>query len=159
MATRRNLAWTSGALLLIVFLAQLASAAEPPADRCALLPASVVSKILKEDFNAPEKSEAPRPFANTASGTDCKYETQSKRHSLVFRVYVDPSPSASAELFARLKTWFGQGSTPVNGIGDEAYIDKGHGLHVRKGKVRFFLTGSATEQQLKDLASEVAGQL
>ena len=62
---------------------------------------------LKEDFNPPEKSEAPRPFANTASGTDCKYETQSKRHSLVFRVYVDPSPSASAELFARLKTSFG----------------------------------------------------
>jgi hypothetical protein len=159
VATMRNMAWTSGALLLILSLTQFIAAAEPPADRCALLPASVVSKNLKENFNAPEKSEAPRPFANTASGSDCKYETQSKKYSLVFRAYVDPSPSASAELFARLKTWFGRGSTPVNGIGDEAYMDKAHGLHVRKGKVRFFLTGSATDQQLKDLASGVAGQL
>jgi hypothetical protein len=51
------------------------------------------------------------------------------------------------------------------GLGDEAYFDPGHGLHVRKGKVRFFLTletsnfTPAKEKQLKDLASQIAGRL
>lgn len=136
-----------------------AVAAEPPADLCALLPAALVSKTLRETFDTPQKSEAPRPFANTATGTDCKYQTQSQKYSLVFIAYVDPSASASADLFARLKSWFGMGSTAVTGVGDEAYMDKSHGLHVRKGKVRYFLSGSATDAQLKDLASYVAGQL
>ena len=74
--------------------------------------------------------------------------------------YVDPSPSASAELFARLKSFFGQGSTSVTGIGDEAYLDAQHGLHVRKGKVRFFISAkAANDKQLRDLATGVAGQL
>jgi hypothetical protein len=38
-------------------------------------------------------------------------------------------------------------------------MDVQHGLHVRKGKVRFFLSGSGNDKQLKDLASGVAGQL
>ena len=51
------------------------------------------------------------------------------------------------------------------GLGDEAYFDPGHGLHVRKGKVRFFLSletsnfTPAKEKQLKDLASQIAGRL
>jgi len=77
----------------------------------------------------------------------------------VFIAYVDPSPSASAELFGRLKDFFGKGSTPVSGIGDECYLDTRHGLHVRKGKVRYFVSGAATDKQLKELASGVAGQL
>jgi hypothetical protein len=47
----------------------------------------------------------------------------------------------------------------VAGIGDEAYIDTGGGIHVRKGKVRYFLSGSANEKQIKDLATAVANQL
>lgn len=147
----------AGSLLVIFCLSKLATAAEPPADLCSLLPAAVASKALGEAFDAPKKSEAPRPFANTATGTDCKY--QSKRNDLLFRAYVDPSPSAATDLFARLKGWFGKGSTNVSGLGDEAYSDANHGLHVRKAKVRFFISGPGTDKQLKDLASAVAAQL
>jgi len=77
----------------------------------------------------------------------------------VFRAYVDPSPAASTELFAKLKMYFGSGSTAVSGVGDEAYLDKMHGLHVRKGKVRYFLDGAGTPKEKSDLAVGIAGQL
>ena len=39
----------------------------------------------------------------------------------------------------------------MNGIGDEAYLDAQHGLHVRKGKVRFFISAkAANDKQLRD---------
>jgi hypothetical protein len=56
-------------------------------------------------------------------------------------------------------------NTPVAGLGDEVYFDRIHALHVRKGKVRFYLNlepmdfTPAIEKELKDLASRVAGQL
>ena len=74
----------------------------------------------------PEKTVAPRPFPNSSSGADCTYQSTNPR--LLFRGYVD-SPSAATDLFARLKSFFSQGSTSVGGLGDDA----GHGLHVRKG--------------------------
>jgi hypothetical protein len=55
--------------------------------------------------------------------------------------------------------------TPVTGLGDEAYFDPQHALHVRKGKVRFYLnldpvdSAATVEKQLKDLASRVVGRL
>jgi hypothetical protein len=137
--------------------APLAAAAEPPSDLCALLPATTLSKTLGSTYGAPKKSVAPKPFMNTNSGTDCTYE--SSHRNVLFRVYVDPSPSASAELFARLKNFFGRGSTDVTGIGDEGYIDRDHAIHIRKGKVRYFIGGDGTEKQIKDLATFVAGQL
>jgi len=80
----------------------------------------------------------------------------------VFRVYVDPSPSAAADLFARLGKFFGP-PTAVSGVGDQAYFDKNHGLHVLKGKVRFYIAmddfTSAIEKQLETVASQVAGRL
>ena len=159
MANLSKIPWTAGTLLLIACATQLATAAEPPTDLCALLPAAVVSKGLGETYGSPQKTVAPRPFANTASGADCSYQSKSARSSLLFRAYVDPSPSAATDLFARLKGFFGKGSTSVTGIGDEAYSDANGGLHVRKGKVRFFLSGSATDKQLRDLAIGVVGQL
>jgi hypothetical protein len=74
-------------------------------------------------------------------------------------MYVDPSPKASADLFARLKDFFGRDSKTVSGVGDGAYLDSGGGLYVRKGKVRFFLAGAGTSKQLNDLAAGIAGQL
>jgi hypothetical protein len=71
-------------------------------------------------------------------------------------VYFDPSPSATTELFAKLKAFYSP-PTPVSGIGDEAYIDPRHGLHVRKGNVRFFLDLGESEKQIKDLASDFKG--
>ncbi len=145
------------ALLVVACSAALARAAEPPSDLCSLLPAATVSKTLGSTYASPKKTVAPRPFPNTNQGTDCNYE--SGGHGLLFRIYVDPSPAASTELFAKLKMYFGAGSTAVSGVGDEAYVDKLKGLHVRKGKVRYFLDGAGTPKQKNDLALSVAAQL
>ena len=162
MTGSRKSSWTALTFLLIAGSLQLARAVEPPADLCSLLPAAVVSKTLGQTYDPPLKTVAPRPFANTASGTDCNYKSSGKNLSVsvLFRAYVDPSPAAATELFARLKGFFGEGSTPVSGLGDEAYVDAQRGLHVRKGKVRFFISASAaSDKQLKDLASGVVAQL
>jgi hypothetical protein len=154
-------------LIATTFLAcavQSAMAAEPPADLCSLLPATEVSKTLGQTFASPQESVAPRPFANTNTGTDCNYLSKGGS-KLWFRVYVDPSPAAATDLFARLRMFYGP-PTPVKGLGDEAYLDSQHALHVRKGKVRFYLNLSpmATftpekEKQLNNLAAAVAGRL
>ncbi len=157
MNSLKQMLWTIVTLFLIVGAAPLASAAELPADLCSLLPTAVVNKTLGDTYNGPDKSVAPRPFPNTATGTDCTYK--SRRHSVVFRIYIDPSAQAATELFAKLKLYFGSGSTAVTGVGDEAYLDANHALHVRKGKARFYLDTAANEQQRKDLASGIAGQL
>jgi hypothetical protein len=47
----------------------------------------------------------------------------------------------------------------VSGVGDEAYLDKEKGLHVRKGKVRYFLDGAGSPKQKNDLAVGIAAQL
>ncbi len=152
-----SISTTAATFLLITCSVQLASAAEPPADLCSLLPAAVLNKTLGSTYGAPKESVAPRPFPNTAQGTDCSYESPHDRFLL--RAYVDPSPAAAADLFARLKSFFGKGSTAVAGVGDEAYLDKDRGFHVRKGKVRFFIGGSASDKQLRDLAIGVVGEL
>src|SRR5260370_33632764 len=141
-----SISTTAATFILVTCSVQLASAAEPPADLCSLLPAAVLSKTLGSNYGAPKESVAPRPFPNTAQGTDCSYESPHDRFLL--RAYVDPSPAAAADLFARLKSFFGKGSTAVAGVGDEAYLDKDRGLHVRKVKVRVFICGARDLQRI-----------
>ena len=154
-------------LIAATFLAALAAptawSAAAPADACSLLPASVVSKEVGRSFAAPEKAVAPRPFANTAQGTDCYYHAH--RGTLMFRIYYDASPAQSKELFARLAAFFGSGP-PVPGVGDETYFDSKHALHERKGNVRFYLELSgveepapAKEKQLTSIAKAIGGRL
>ncbi len=76
----------------------------------------------------------------------------------MFRIYFDPSPTAATDLFAKLKMFYSP-PTPVPNLGDEAYFDPRHGIHVRKGNVRFFLSAGDNEKPLTDLAAQVAGQL
>jgi hypothetical protein len=142
-----------------------AHAANAPADPCSLLPAAAVSKTVGRDFGEPAKSVAPRPYRNTPQGTDCLYRSKGGRGSLLFRVYFDPSPSESAELFNRLKMMFG-GGTSVPGVGDDTYFDSQHALHERKGNVRFYLsldgtgaTPPAKEKTLTNLANAIGGRL
>jgi hypothetical protein len=166
MAKLRKLAIIAATLLISTCALRSASANEPPADLCSLLPAAEVTKTLGQPYDSPQKSVAPRPYANTAEGTDCIYPAKASRASnLQFRAYVDPSSSAATDLFARLRIFFGP-PVPVTDLADEAYFDSRHGLHVRKGKVRFYLhlanSGNftpANENQLKDLATRVIGQL
>ncbi|MHB8501401.1 MAG: hypothetical protein ACYDHE_10715 [Candidatus Acidiferrales bacterium] len=166
MAKLRKLSLIFATLLSTNCAALTASATEPPADLCSLLPAAEVTKTLGQPYDSPQKSAAPRPYANTAEGTDCHYAPKNNQAStLWFRAYVDPSPAAATDLFARLRLFFGP-PVSVTNLGDEAYFDSRHGLHVRKGKVRFFLSlvnlnsfTPANEKQLKDLATRVIGQL
>ncbi len=141
-----------------------ANAADAASDPCALLPAAEVSKALGQSYDAPQRTTAPRPFANTAEGTDCTFHrsNDSRGRTLLFRIYTDPSPTAAADLFARLGVFYSP-QTPVSGLGDKAYIDRSHGLHVLAGRTRFFLAmdevTSATDSQLKDLGGRVVGRL
>ena|SRR5579863_5235413 len=145
------------AFLMVTFVAPLARGGDLPSDLCSLLPTAVVNKTLRETFNGPEKKVAPRPFRNTNEGTDCVYK--SGADVVLFRIYIDPSPESAKDLFAKLKQYFGAGSTDMSGMGDEAYVDQNKGLHVRKGKVRFFIDGVRNEQQRKALGDRVVAQL
>ena len=152
-------------LLLALFAGPSALAANAPPDPCSLLPASEVGKAMGHPFKEPEKNVAPRPFRDTAQGTDCYYHAKSGRGMLQFRVYFDPSSSASADLFKRLQGFFGSG-TAVAGVADEAYFDAKHALHARKGNVRFYLeligtheAPAAREKLLGSLGTGVSGRL
>jgi len=160
MSHFRKLSLIAATLLLTACVAPSAIAAQPPADLCSLLPAGEISKALGQTYGAPEKSVAPRPFAGTNEGTDCNYHAKGSK--LWFRAYVDPSPAAATELFARLSAFYAP-PTPVKGLGDEAYFDAQHALHVRKGKVRFYINLSPMEapkeKQLSELGSAVVARL
>jgi hypothetical protein len=158
--TRVNLAaHLTCALLLAVVARSSAWGATAPPDPCTLLPAATVSQALGAPYQTPQSSVAPRPFANTAQGTDCRYEPQGTGVQLLFRIYFDPSAGDAASLFARLKMFFGQ-PTPVAGIGDEAYLDQNGALHARKGNVRYYIEMSENKApQLKTMGSFVAGEL
>ena len=157
MNTLNLMFWIVSTFLIVVSAAPSATAGDLPSDLCSLLPVTAVSKTLKGTYTGPEKKVAPRPFTNTVEGTDCTYKSGGE--TLLFRIYVDPSAPAATDLFAKLKQYFGEGSTAVANIGDEAYVDQDHGLHVRKGKVRFFIDGAGTDQQRKDLAVEIIAQI
>jgi hypothetical protein len=121
------------------FAGQRARATDSPQDPCSLLTAAQVSSALGDKYGVPEKSVAPRPFANTVQGTDCQYETVSGQGQVLFRVYFDASATQAADLHTKLKMFFGKNSTPAS-IGDEAYVDKNDAIHVRKGNARYFLS-------------------
>ncbi len=140
----------------LVLGACAAHAATEPPDPCALLTATAVSQTLGGSYAAPTKTVAPRPYANTVQGTDCHYQRGGEE--LLFRIYFDPSAGDATSLFAKLKMFYSP-PTPVAGLGDEAYFDPRHGLHVRKGNVRYFLSGSDDEKKLTALGQVVAGKL
>jgi hypothetical protein len=152
-------------LLLTVVLAGSAyglgatAATELPADLCALLPVAQVSQVTGQGYDSPAKTVAPRPFANTVEGTDCNYKQSKGTGHILFRAYADPSPSEATSLFARLGTFYSP-QTPVPGLGDQAYLDPKHGLHVLKGRVRFFISmDHFDEKQIKALAAGIVRQL
>ncbi len=60
-------------LLAVACTIPAAKAATAPADPCSLLSAAHVSSAMGATYGAPQKSVAPRPYANTVQGTDCTY--------------------------------------------------------------------------------------
>lgn len=136
-----------------------AAATELPADLCSLLPVAQVSQVTGQGYDSPTKTVAPRPYANTVQGTDCNYKQTKGSGHILFRAYADPSPSEATSLFARLGPFYSP-QTPVPGLGDQAYLDPKHGLHVLKGRVRFFISmDNFDEKQIKALANGIVRQL
>ncbi len=145
------------------FAGQRSRAKDSPKDPCSLLSAAQVRNTLGEKYDAPQKSVAPRPFANTVQGTDCQYKTASGQDQVLFRLYFDGSVAQATELHMRLKMFFGRDSTPAN-VGDEAYIDGENAIHVRKGNTRYFLAighgdTPSGRKQILALAALIAGEL
>jgi hypothetical protein len=153
-------------LLVSSCSAQSAKATETSSDLCALLPASQVGAVLGTAYDSPQKSVAPRFSAGTVTGTDCNYESKgAEATKLLFRGYVDPSAKDTSWLFLRLSKFY-KTTTPVPGLGDEAYFDDAHGLHVRKGTARLYFNlapvstfSTEKEKQMKSLAAGVIAQL
>ncbi len=148
---------SAASVLVLASAVTTARATTPPSDPCSLLAASDVNAATGGGtFGTPESTAAIKPYASSGPGTDCHYK--SSNGSLLFRIYFDSSTDAATGLFNQLKMFFPPVSTP-SGLGDDAYFDNHSGLHVRKGNVRFFLSGSPTNPQLQAMATVVAGRL
>ncbi len=145
--------------------ANAAAAKDLPSDVCTLLGPLQLQKTLSEPFGFTVKNTAPPAYPGQAPGTNCLYADQkSGRHEVVFIIYVDRSPAEAKQTFGKLSAWYPATSKP-SGIGDSAYIDKNHAIHVLKGSVRFFIhvgsdgTDAVVEKEAQDLAAAVAAQI
>lgn len=148
------------ALFLFAFYANPSAAKDLPSDVCSLLTAQQLQKTLGLAFGAAQKASAPPAYMGQAAGTNCRYSDSGGHHEVVLIVYVDHSPAEAKETFEKLSAWYPTLSKP-SGIGDSAYIDKSHAIHVLKGSVRYFINAgsSASDKQVQDLATAVAAQL
>ena len=141
-----------------------AVAKDLPSDLCSLLPPPQLQKTLGQPYRDAAKTAAPAPYANQPSGTNCRYTGQkSGSQEVIFIVYVDRSPEDAKQNFDKLSAWYPSISKP-SGIGDSAYIDKSHAIHVLKGSVRYFISVSSggsdvPDKQVQDLATSVAAQI
>jgi hypothetical protein len=153
------------AFFLLAFPAKPAAAKDLPSDICSLLAPQQLQKTLGQPFTAAQKNTAPPAYAGQPAGTNCDYAGQKNGSQVVtLIVYADRSPAEAKETFDKLSAWFPATSKP-SGIGDSAYIDKNHAIHVLKGSVRYFISissqdpGPAREKQAQDLATSVAAQI
>jgi len=155
-------------LLLAAFPAHFSAKAAPrnavPSDVCSLLTADQLKKTLGVTFDAPQKSVFPAVYMGQSDGTQCNYEAG--RTGVRFIFYSDHSAAEAKQTFTSLIGFFPAKSKP-SGIGDDAYLDSDHALHVLKGNYRFFisvsgpssLSDATAEKDEEDLAKAVAAQL
>lgn len=148
------------ALLLFAFHPNPASAKGLPSDVCSLLTTQQLQKTLGQSYGAAQKTTAPPAYRGQSAGTNCRYSDSGGRHEVVLIVYVDGSADEAKQTFDKLSAWYPAASKP-SGIGDSAYIDKSHAIHVLKGSVRYYINGGsgASDKQVQDLANAVAAQL
>lgn len=148
------------ALFFFAFYPSPASAKDLPSDVCSLLSTQQLQKTLGQSYGAAQKTSAPPAYRGQSAGTNCRYSDSGGRHEVVFIVYVDGSVAEAQQTFDKLSVWYPAVSKP-SGIGDSAYIDKSHAIHVLKGAVRYFISpgSSASDKQVQDLATAVAAQL
>jgi hypothetical protein len=153
------------AFFLLAFHSNPAAAKDLPSDICSLLAPQQLQKTLGQPFGGAQKNTAPPAYSGQPAGTNCDYAGQKNGSQVVtLIVYVDRSQAEAKETFEKLSAWYPATSKPL-GIGDSAYIDKNHAIHVLKGSVRYFISvssqdpGAAREKQVQDLATSVAAQI
>ena len=152
------------AVLPAGFSAKAAPGKAVPSDVCSLLTADQLKKTLGKTFDAPQKSVFPAVYMGQSDGTQCSYNAGSTSVRFIF--YSDRSAAEAKQTFTSLIGFFPAKSKPT-GIGDDAYLDDSHDLHVLKGNYRFFVSVSAPssvsdatrEKDEEDLAKAVAAQL
>ena len=155
-------------MLLVVafpFTKDVTRAASLPADMCSLLTPAQLQKTLQQPFGGPIKSTATPAYSGQPAGTHCEYRSQSRPpRTVILIVYVDRSAPEARQTFEKLSAFYPANSKP-SGIGDSAYIDKDHAIHVLKNNVRYYISIGASnltpenEKQLKDLSMAVATQI
>ncbi|MGH9574201.1 MAG: hypothetical protein ACRD40_11810 [Candidatus Acidiferrales bacterium] len=150
-------------LFPVCFSAKAAPGNAIPSDVCSLLTVVQLKKTLGKTFDAPQKSVFPAVYMGQADGTQCNYHAGSTGVSFIF--YSDHSASEAKQTFNSLTGMFPAKSKP-SGIGDQAYLDNDHALHVLKANYRFFISVNESsvsdammEKQEEDLATAVATQL
>jgi hypothetical protein len=157
------LAVVASALLMSM---QVVKAKDAPADPCSLLTPAQLAKVHDQPFGPAKSTTAPAAVQDHVTGIDCNYDSSSGSPLRLFlRIYFDPSVAVAKDTFNALCKFYGP-NKPVTGNWDSAYFDSRHGIHVQKGRARYYLgltpVGAdiaKTEKQLTDLATAVAGQL
>lgn len=136
-------------MLLIALLAF----AQP--DPCSWVTAAQLTKEFGgTSFSAPEQSRAVPVYRGQNAGSRCVFKGSTEVQLIV---YVDRSPAEAKQTFDGLMGMFYQVESKPGGLGDEAYFDTHHGLHVLKGKTRFFVEAdlsdhAAAEQHERNIA-------
>jgi hypothetical protein len=148
------------ALFLFAFLPNPAAAKDLPSDVCSLLTTQQLQKTLGQTFGAAQKTSAPPAYMGQSAGTNCRYSDSGGHHEVVLIVYADHSADEAKQTFDKLSAWYPAASKP-SGIGDSAYVDKSHAIHVLKGNVRYFINAGdgVQDKQVQELATAVAAQL
>jgi hypothetical protein len=128
-------------------------------DPCSWLTSADFTKTLGHSVAATGHSAAPPAYRGQNPGTKCEYGAG----AVELIAYVDHSPTEAKTTFAKLSFFYPATSHP-SGIGDEAYIDNQHAIHVLKGSTRFYIQVSSSdkvtvEKQVQDLAKAVAAKI
>lgn len=147
------------AFLVFALCAAKMAKAALPADACSTLSASQIEKTLGQTFNAPDVSKWPPAFGKQPWGTKCEYNSKNTPEmDVTLILYVDASTSEAKQTFDKLSLWFPPKSKEA--IGDSAYLDGNHAIHVLKGNIRYYISISpANEKHAIDLASLIAARI
>ena len=159
MNWKSKVAVVLGTFLVFAMCGSRAAYAAPPTDGCSLLTPSQIQKVLGLPFGAPGESKWPPAYGKQPWGTQCQYNSQKGPNTKVtLIVYFEQTAAEAKQTFDKLSMWFPAKSKPA--IGDAAYMDNSHAIHVLKGKVRYYISiDPANEKQVKDLATSVAGRI
>lgn len=148
-----------GMLFVLAICSARSAFAAPPTDNCALLTPAQIQKVLGQPFGSPGESKWPPAYGKQPWGTQCQYASQKGPETTVtFIVYFEQTAVVAKQTFDKLSMWFPAKSKPA--IGDSAYMDNSHAIHVLKGKVRYYISiDPANEKQVKDLAASIAARI